>query len=212
MLEKLNIGVFFREFVKGGDEVNKSKRALFTPWWLYACLFVLCASCVHDPSLTTNAAGDPIWRHGALSFNPAGEWGRVGRKGTAWQFGHVSGMVWSMIFVNPRQPGLSRDDLRKQALSAMSYVGYDGSCTEGVIGKQPVLFCQGLCDGPLGSVRTKQGLNYRSPNEVVPISYKMLVSDGPDARYVVIVYIVETDTASYQDVVDRFIGSFRISS
>lgn len=126
-------------------------------------------------------------------------------------FGHVSGRVWAMVFVHTGPTGQSREDMRKQAVSAMSSIGDDAMCTDGFIDKQPVLFCQGSCRGPLGTVRAQHMIGARSPHELVPISYNTFVSDGPDARYVVIVYALQEDIDADQNVLDRFLNSFHFS-
>lgn len=192
--------------------MNKSVRVLFALRWLWVCLFFLCISCAHDPHFTTDSEGTPVWRHGALSFDPRGEWGYLGHEGVVWMFGHVSERVWSMVFVHADPGGQSRDELRKQIISAMSGIGDEGTCTDGFIDNQPVLFCRGACRGPLGTVRAQNMIGSRSPYEVVPISYNMFVSDGPDARYAVIVYALEEDIATYQNVLDGFLNSFRFSN
>lgn len=194
--------------------MNKRCRILCMLNCLLVCSFFLCASCAHDPHFTTDSKGTPIWKHGALSFDPKGEWGYVGRgrEGVVWMFGHVSGQVWSLVSVYPGPTGQSKEDLRELAMSAMSDIGDAETCADGLIDDQPVLFCRGSYRDLLGTVRPQQMLGTRSLDAVVPISLNMFVSDGPDARYVVFVYALQEDIATCQSVMDRFMNSIRFST
>lgn len=191
--------------------MKNKKSNVFCSMLAVVCLIFLCASCSHDPHFTNDSSGTPIWKHGALSFDPQGEWGYLGRDGIAWMFGHVSGRVWSMVFVHKDTTGQSKDDLRRRAVAAMSGIGDVEMCTDGFIDKQPVLISRGTCRGPLGTVRQQHMIGARSPHELVPISYNTFVSDGPDAGYVVIVYALQEDINAYQYVLDRYMNSFRFS-
>lgn len=145
------------------------------------------------PIVDVNGRSGPVWKNMSATLEPGPNWYFVEEKNSIWKFRHLwLGLIGSVI-MQPILDDITDDELRQRV---ESFIGRVISCDEKRIRGQRVFVLRGFKVDHIDSDKVDE-------------SYVVcLVSNGPIARYSVIVSTYAPHADAHKEAMDNFVNSF----